>query len=48
MLNVEPVIVHVLLLMRPWVVQTCHSTVSKHLGITRTVRMLEVSTGGLA
>ena len=27
--------------MRPWIMQACHSTVSCHLGATRTLRMLE-------
>ncbi len=32
--------VYVPMLMRPWVLQTCHATTSLHLGVTRTVRML--------
>ena len=30
-------VLYVLLLMRPWVMQVCHSTVSYHLGTTRTL-----------
>ena len=32
--------VYVLMLMRPWVLNTCHAYISLHLGVTRTVRML--------
>ena len=41
LLNDEPILLYVLLLMRPWVVQAFHSTASCHLGTTRTLRMLE-------
>ena len=41
LLNDEPVRIYVPLLMRPWIMQACHSTVSCHLGTTRTLRMLE-------
>ena len=41
LLNDEPIRIYVLLLMRPWVMQACHSTASCHLGTTRTLRMLE-------
>ena len=37
----EPVRIYVPLLMRPWIMQACHSTASCHLGTTRTSRMLE-------
>ena len=40
-LNDEPIRIYVPLLMRPWIMQACHSTVSCHLGTTRTLRMLE-------
>ena len=39
LLNDEPVRIYVLLLMRPWIMQACHSTTSRHLGTTRTLRM---------
>ena len=32
--------VYVPMLMRPWVLHTCHATTSCHLGVTRTVRLL--------
>ena len=32
--------VYVLMLIRPWVLNTCHADASLHLGVTRTVRML--------
>ena len=32
--------IYVPMLMRPWVLHTCHATTSLHLGVTRTVRML--------
>ena len=41
LLNDEPVCIYVPLLMRPWIIQACHSTASCHLGTTRTLRMLE-------
>ena len=41
LLNAEPVRIYVSLLMRPWIMQACHSTASCHLGTTRTLRMLE-------
>ena len=41
LLNDEPVRIYIPLLMRPWIVQACHSTASCHLGTTRTLRMLE-------
>ena len=37
----EPVCIYVPLLMRPWIMQACHSMASCHLGTTRTLRMLE-------
>ena len=40
LLNDEPVRIYVLLLMRPWIMQACHSTASCHLGTTRALRML--------
>ena len=40
LLNDEPIRIYVPLLMRPWIMQACHSTVSCHLGTTRTLRML--------
>ena len=41
LLNDEPVGIYAPLLMRPWIVQACHSTASCHLDTTRTLRMLE-------
>ena len=41
LLNDEPIHTYVPLLMRPWVMQTCHSTASCHVATTRTLRMLE-------
>ena len=41
LLNNKPVRIYVPLLMRPWIMQACHSTVSCHLGTTRTLRVLE-------
>ena len=41
LLNDEPIRIYVLLLLRPWVMQACHSTATCHLGSTRTLRMLE-------
>ena len=42
LLNDEPIRIYVPLLVRPWIMQACHSTASCHLGTTRTLRMLEV------
>ena len=41
LLNDEPVRIYVRLLMRPWIMQACHSAASCHLGTTRRLRMLE-------
>ena len=41
LLNDEPVRIYVPLLIRPWIIQACHSTASCHLGTTRTLRMPE-------
>ena len=41
LLNDELVRIYALLLMRPRIMQACHSTASCHLGTTRTLRMLE-------
>ena len=41
LLNDEPVCIYVPLLMRLWIMQAGHSTVSCHLGTTRTLRILE-------
>ena len=41
LLNDEPVRICVPLLMRPWIMQACHSRASCHLGTTLTLRMLE-------
>ena len=41
LLNDEPVRIYDPLLMRPWIMQACHSTASCHLGTTRTWRMVE-------
>ena len=41
LLNDQPVRLYVLLLMRPGIMQACHSTAACHLGTTRTLRMLE-------
>ena len=41
LLNEWPIRIYVPLLMRPWIMQACVSTVSCHLGLTRTLRMLE-------
>ena len=41
LLNDEPARIYVPLLMRPWIMQACHSTASCHLRTTRTLRMLE-------
>ena len=40
-LNNDSLRIYVPLLMRPWVVQACHSTASCHLGTARTLHMLE-------
>ena len=40
LLNDEPIRIYVPPLMRPWIMQACHSTVSCPLGTTRTLRML--------
>ena len=41
LLGDEPTRIYVPLLIRPWVMQACHTDVSCHLGTTRTLRMLE-------
>ena len=41
LLNDEPIRIYVPLLMRPWIMQACHSTASCQLGTTCTLRMLE-------
>ena len=41
LLNDEPVRIFVPILLRPLVLQHCHSSVSCHLGVSRTLRMLE-------
>ena len=41
LLNDEPIRIYVPLLMRPWIIQACHSTASHHLGTTCTLRMLD-------
>ena len=41
LLNDEPVRIYVSLLMKPWIIQACHSTAFCHLGTTRTLRMRE-------
>ena len=41
LLNDELVCIYVPLLMRPYIMQACHSTASCHVGTTRTLRMLE-------
>ena len=46
LLNDKPIRIYVPLLMRPWIMQACHSTDSGHLGTTRTLRMLELAPGG--
>ena len=38
LLNDEPIRIYVPLLMRPWIMQACYSTLSCHLGTTRTLR----------
>ena len=41
LLNDEPARIYVPQLIRPWIMQACHSTTSCHLGTTRTLRILE-------
>ena len=41
LLNDKPVRIYVPLLVRPWIMQDCHSTASCHLGTTRALRMLQ-------
>ena len=41
LLGDEPIRFCAPLLMRPWIMQACHSTASCHLGTARTLRMLE-------
>ena len=41
LLHDEPVRIYVPLLMRPWIMRACYSTVSCHIGTTRTLRMEE-------
>lgn len=41
LLNDEPTRIYVPLLMRPWVMQTCHAHLSCHLGGARTLQLLE-------
>ena len=41
LLSDTPVRIYVPLLMRPRIMQACHLTTSRHLGTTRTLRMLE-------
>ena len=41
LLKDEPIRIYVPLLMRPWIMQACHSTASCYLGTTSTLRMLE-------
>ena len=41
LLNDEPIRIYVPLIMRPWIMQACHSMTSCHPGTTRTLRMLE-------
>ena len=48
LLNDEPTRSYVPLLMRPSVMQDYHSSASCHLGTTRTLRIFECFTGGLA
>ena len=37
----DPVRIYVPLLARPWIMQACHADASCHLGVTRTLKMLE-------
>ena len=41
LLNDDPVGIYVPLLIRPWIMRSCQSTASCHLGTKRTLRMLE-------
>ena len=41
LLEDEPIRINVPLLMHPWIMQACYSTVSCHLGTARTLRMFE-------
>ena len=41
LLNDEPVRIYVPLIIRPWIMQACHSTASCYFGTTRTLQMLE-------
>ena len=47
LLNDQPIRIYVPLLMSPWVMQARHSMASRHLGTTRTLRMLERFIGAL-
>lgn len=38
--TVPPQRIHVQMLMRPWVLKTCHATTSCHMGVSSTVGML--------
>ena len=37
----DPVCIYVLLLARQWIMHACHADASSHLGVTRTLKMLE-------
>ena len=37
----DPVLIYVPLLARPWIMHACHAEASCHLGVTRTLKMLE-------
>ena len=37
----DPVRIYVPLLARPWIMYACHADASRHLGVTRTLKMLE-------
>ena len=41
LLHDEPTRIYVPLLMRPWIMQACHANASCHLGVARTLSMLE-------
>ena len=41
LLHDEPMRIYIPLLMRPWIVQACHANASCHLGVARTLSMLE-------
>ena len=41
LLNDEPTRIYVPLLTRPWIMHACHADASCHLGVTRTLQMLE-------